>query len=306
MTRSAIFLGDLADALRWLRPGSNSTVSSVTAALGLGGLEPIDALVEPASSRREPEPVAELSRFSSAPIPAPTSPPAPVGRPTSAVRLVERPQVSRIRPARTIARTHEYARFEAPAVDPLFDPRRARQLLIAAVNNTVEEGELDFERVLEAIANAELLESVPRLPVATLRHGVSVLVDDGPAMTIYRDDLRRVLSGLRGIFSSSLELHWFVDSPSSLRNALGRPCPLRFGQRGRPVFALTDLGRARARVRVDEWVEFSRCCRAHGRPLLVLTPWWSSECPAAVRRRVPILSWDHRTTVHNVRRVRRA
>jgi hypothetical protein len=202
---------------------------------------------------------------------------------------------------------------QAPLPLPLFGPPRGRSILSAALATTVEEGDVDIDRVTRTIAERRTLRALPRRPVPTLRRGVQLLLDVGAGMDPYRADQQTLRNGLDDILSDDrFEVLSFAGCPSRGAGTGARedwktwnPPPA-----GTPILAVTDLGIGGSPFNEDragpaEWLRFAQYVRAEGRVLMALVPYEARRWPAGLARAMTLLHWSERTTVGEIRRTLR-
>ena len=194
-----------------------------------------------------------------------------------------------------------------PAV-PLFSARTERAILSAALATSVEEGDLDMDRIVERVAERRPLEDVPRLRSVTLRRGAQVLVDLGAGMDPYRPDVERLVAQLDTILADDrLTVAGFVGTPlRGIATAAGDRVAWSPPPAGRPVVLVTDLGIGGPMVSEDrahpaEWLPFAFEVRRAGHPLIAFVPYEVRRWPPPLARAITILHWSERTTVGAIR-----
>jgi hypothetical protein len=213
--------------------------------------------------------------------------------------------------------THEDIQAEPAAaaaipVPPLLAPRIDRAIVAAALATYVEEGDVDVDLLIERVASGEAIETVPRQVVQTLRRGAQVLIDAGPGMDPYRQDVSRLIDRFKAIARSDLVMvEPFLGCPSrgddgsdEAQSRWSPPPP------GTPVVVVTDLGiggpiRGRDRATPLEWLAFARSVRAAGHPLIGFVPYEPRRWPPRLARTMTLLHWSERTRIGTVKRAMR-
>jgi len=200
---------------------------------------------------------------------------------------------------------------EAPA--PLFGRLWRRGILGAALSTSVQEGDLDLDRILDAMCRRRPLDRLPLLSVATLRRGAQVLLDRAPGMTPFFLDQETLVRALDDILSDDrLEVAYFADCPGRGTGAGTRDdwTAWRPPAAGVPVLIVSDFGiggPAAAEDRADpsEWLDFIRPAHASGHPLVGLVPCEARRWPPLIARAMTLIHWSERTTVGEVRHAMR-
>lgn len=185
---------------------------------------------------------------------------------------------------------HAVAATEALGRD--IDPRRLIDLAIRRLGGGPRAGD----------------RRIPYRSRPTTRAGLHVLLDRGPSMRPFRHDhawiarlARRVLppDHLR-ILDFRLAQGVSADGGRTWQRSLRLA-------RGTPVLLVSDLGHLRPPVAgrhhasSGEWLAFlGRLLRA-GHPVVCVTPYRPEAYPAAVRRTVPLVPLDRRTSVWSAR-----
>ena len=210
----------------------------------------------------------------------------------------------------------------APAAAPLFPDRRARGILTAALATERGEGEIDVPALVSSIARGGAAVTLPRRKVTTLSRGVQLLVDVGPALLPFREDVRGLERDvLRLVGAASLEIVRFEGTPlgrvwrdaNDNRDAVDDPggdYRERYLPRpGTRVLCVTDLGIG-APAEGRRWagtgcLAFTEALAAAGCPFVALVPYGRGRWPRGLARRIPILHWDRRTSAAVIARVLR-
>lgn len=326
-TRPQVFIGDLLTSLRALQVGSADTAALVLRMLSLDSWHDIVAPALPlpgatAAAPRHSPPVADL------PTPPDAAPPQPAAgqqaaadRPTAglpagtaaaALRVRALPAEARPAPPAWLAQATPLPRaVRAVSLPPapLFDPQQERALLGALAASLDEDGALHVDRLLEALVRGQL---PARLPLRTrwgTARGLQVLVDDGPGMGPFRQDVDSLWARLgRLLPADRLSRLAFAGSPlrgcraPRLRGSRPWPVPAP----GSAVLLVTDLGIAAAEpaggaASPGEWLDFCQRADAAGVQLRCLVPYAATRWPPALVGRLHPIAWDRRTTPMAVR-----
>lgn len=195
---------------------------------------------------------------------------------------------------------------------PLFAPPRGRAILSTTLATVVNEGDVDLDRVVEQLADGQMLRQLPRLPSLTLRRGVQLLVDRGPAIDPFRGDIEGLSQHLDDILSDDrLEIASFAGCPSRDVGTGSRRdwSPWKSRGQGTPVVVVTDLGIGGPRsdpdrATVGEWLRFARQVREARCELIALVPYEAARWPPELSRAMTVIHWSERTSVGSVRRAR--
>jgi len=195
---------------------------------------------------------------------------------------------------------------------PLFAPPRGRAILSTTLATVVNEGDVDLDRVVEQLADGQMLRQLPRLPSLTLRRGVQLLVDRGPGIDPFRGDIEGLSRHLDDILSDDrLEIASFAGCPSRGVGTGSRQewLPWKSKGQGTPVVVVSDLGIGGPnsdpdRGTVGEWLRFARQVREAGCELIALVPYEAARWPPRLSRAMSVIHWSERTSVGSVRRAR--
>jgi hypothetical protein len=196
-----------------------------------------------------------------------------------------------------------------PAVEPLFDPLRQRAVLSTLATTRPPGRDIAVDELVERFARREPITRVPTRPTPTTRLGVCVLVDHGPAMAPFRQDLRLLVAALRQVGGrDAVEAFAFRRSLGTV-TALSEPDGERpYTPTGGPrLLAATDLGIGMpgTAIRPADWLALAGTARAAGSPLVVLCPypparwpWWAAG--------LTVVHWDRPTSARDVQRALRS
>ena len=194
--------------------------------------------------------------------------------------------------------------------EPLLDPRQERALHGGLAASLLPEGDIDIDRLATVMAGGHWPRELPRRLQWSTRHGLQVLVDEGPGMAPFRQDVARTLARLSALLPDDRVTRLsFVGSPARGCRLRGRRGlrPWRAPEAGSSVLVLSDLAIAQAEPfsacgTDDEWLRFAAQARAAGVQLRTLVPYPASRWPAALAVPLHPVVWDRRTTVDKVRK----
>jgi hypothetical protein len=199
-----------------------------------------------------------------------------------------------------------------PRLEPLFQPRWTRGILVAATSISTDSGPIDVGAVVASIARGVPIRSVPRRPVVRMASSVQVLVDASDTMVPFsadqdwladriattagrdRTQILAIVGGEPFLAGQGALFEWrgYFDGQV--------PPP------GVAVILISDLGLGRAPMThaasPSAWAAFARQLRRRGCPIVAIVPYPPSRWPAVVRRAMPIVQWDRATTARAARR----
>lgn len=311
--------GDLIRAFARLRPTDAASKRAIANALGFDYDE---TLVEPPPPPPPPPPTETSSieetskRRQSAPSPSSSSPASSPFN-TDLTPSVLRPlpnvtQSPRSWETATPLAPPPTTKVEPPPVEPLLVPRWTRGILSAALARRAAEGEIDIEAVVRTISSGLAFRAVPRRLVPRVGSGVQVLVDAAEAMTPFAEDQLwlseriRVVAGRDRTEVLGIEHTTTFVAGAGMRLGWDDYFATHVPLPGIVTILLTDLGIGRAPVArwtsPSRWLDFANELRRRGVPLVAIVPYARSRWPDALRRAIPIVQWDARTTARTARR----
>ncbi|MER7403463.1 hypothetical protein ABT373_13480 [Streptomyces sp. NPDC000070] len=187
---------------------------------------------------------------------------------------------------------------------PLFVPGWTSAILRAMVSRRVPEGAVDIPALIDTLAHGRPVARLPRLPVPTMRYGVQVLVDRGPAMQPFRRDQNELLERIRAVVGPSLvEAGYFSGTPERGTGPGARWTRTAYvpPESGRPVLLLSDLGLGGPREDPQrgtrqEWEHFVGLVTRAGCGVVALSPYPPGRWPRWMTGLLPLVSWDRTTT----------
>ncbi len=256
----------------------------------------------PAAPAREPTPSLKRDELESEagptrqPIPSDLSPIASAGFPGFVTKPLARQGT--VTPDR-------------PPFDPLLLPGWSRAVLSSALSTVSHDGAIDTEAIIPKIATKSRIKQIPRLPRPTMRRGVQLVIDRGPALAPFARDQEWLIDHVRLVAGNDrTEVIEFFTSPTrdGPLDDEGEPKSYVPPAMGTVVLAMTDLGIGRPPGWMDwatdaEWLEFATRLRKAGCPFLALVPYPEHRWPPALTARLKILPFDRQTAVSTVRRV---
>jgi hypothetical protein len=297
---SEISLGDLAWALKKLKPTNETTRLAIAQTLGMSWLPPQKREVVSKRKRRRDTETAVVPR--SQPI---------FERPTAENRVLssrlehtrnEKPAPSIYVPPLEASAPESEA--QPLLLEPLFFPRWTRGILSSGLATNSANGTVDVDRVVKLLANGEAVEELPLLSSPTLTRGVQLLIDRSQAMMPFiRDQVRLHEEILAVVGPDRVETLRFVGCPTRGAGAGPEHTWAQYAPplTGAPVLLLTDLGIGRPgfgyeHAGVNEWVMFAHLVRKAKSPLIAFVPYDESRWPTLLRNHISIIQWDRNTT----------
>jgi hypothetical protein len=320
MTEALPDFGDLIRAFARLRPTDAASRRALANALGFDYPEEapppplIEPMIEPiVPPRADSDPATGTSQRREA-----AQPVSPSGSPfnTDLTPAVLRPLPNAATPpnwgtAPPLA-PPPATKAEPPRLEPLLVPRWTRGILSAALGRRAPEGEIDVEAVVRTISAAQPFRAVPRRLVPRFGRGVQVLVDAADAMTPFAEDQAwlteriRVVAGRDRTEVLGIEYTKMFVAGEGMRlewtDYFAKYVPLA----GTVAILISDLGIGRAPLArwtsPAQWLAFAGALRKRGVPLVAIVPYGRSRWPATLKRAIPIVPWDARTTARSARR----
>lgn len=298
--------GDLAEALKKLKPTNEATRLAIAQALGMGW-DPPKKSKAPGKEKRIEGPAVTGGRLTRN-VPFFEQMPLPSRALLSLLehRRSEEPAPSiYVEPLQTSPPESE---TQSPPHEPLFLPRWTRGILNAALATDSEIGDVDIDRAVRTLAKGHALVDLPLMSTPTLARGVQLLIDRSEAMVPFiRDQMILHEQITATVGRDRVTTLRFVGCPT--RGAGTGPeatwstydAPLNGG----PVLLLTDLGIGRPalsdeRAGAMEWFNFAQIVRKAKCPLIAFVPYGESRWPQKLRGHMSIIQWDRNTTANSV------
>ncbi|GAA0597912.1 hypothetical protein [Streptomyces crystallinus] len=186
----------------------------------------------------------------------------------------------------------------------------ARGIMFAVVATPVASREVDQRALLRGVAGRQALRAVPRRRRFSTRRGAQLLLDHGPGMAPFREDgvwLRELVGSVAG--RDRVEVLRFRGAPGRgvVRQDPLTLDPYRPPPPGTPVILFSDLGRMRPPfagpgvASAQEWRDFVQAVTHSGCPVVCLTPYESTDYPAALRKKVAFVPLDRRVSLRHAR-----
>jgi hypothetical protein len=318
--RGQIQLGDLARALGLLNWRDDGEARAIAACLGFG-LEAV-APVRPAKriydrqteAAPEPAPGPAAAKPQGLRLPPAPEVPLPLPRHTLAAKLIP---IDSLQPSEAVERgwlgetpgVEEPGRFEADETlavvrAPLFPDAAGRHILSAALATLREGRDIDIARLLDSVCRLDPLRMLPRLAEATRDRGCDLLLDYGPSMVPYWDDLTALARQVADVVGrESVTVFSFNEGPSNAAQwtPAGEREPWQVGER--PVLVATDFGVSLRSADVDidpSWQQLAADCRQAGVPLMILNPWSPAHWPQRLGAYAELIHWSPTTTAAQV------
>jgi hypothetical protein len=206
-----------------------------------------------------------------------------------------------------------------PPATPLTAATQQRALAMALAGTAVG-GRINVLALVDDFAQRRARRAPPRLPRPSLRRGVQLIVDRGPALEPFRGDLERLRNALLSVVSQSgMDEIGFESDPGTVvrrRRHGGRvvrgpwPAGDLLPAPGTPVVVVTDLGIAVPKVgplasAMHNWLEQYEAFRRARVRALFLVPYPPARWPPVVARRLPVVYWADRLRPGEVARIAR-
>lgn len=192
-------------------------------------------------------------------------------------------------------------------ITPLLAPNMTRAVLSRIAAVFAPAGEVDTETLVRVLAQGRPLLMLPRRAIPVLAPSLLVLVDRGPSMAPFREDVVCLAEDLVSTLGSErVEFRDVIhlDVTGRLMDLTGKVGPALPKLAG-PVLALTDLGlgqpQALVRMMSKDWSRLSRRLAAAGSALTVLCPYNIWRVPPAFRQRLRLVVWDRGTGARAVK-----
>lgn len=318
--RGEIQLGDLARALGLLNWRDDDEARAIAACLGFG----LEAAAPARAAKRiydhqaesAPEPAAGPTAAKPQGLRLPPAPEAPLPLPRHSLAATLTP-IDSLQPAETVEQgwlretptLEEPARSEADetlavARASLFPDAAGRHILSAALATLREGGDIDIARLLDSVCRLEPLRMLPRLAEATHDRGCDLLLDYGPSMVPYWDDLTALARQVADVVGQqSVAVFSFTEGPfdAAQWTPAGEREAWQIGER--PVLVATDFGASLRPTDGDidsSWQQLATDCRQAGVPLLVLNPWSPAHWPQRLGAHAELIHWSPTTTAAQV------
>lgn len=322
--RGEIGLGDVASALRSLRPADADDVASIAGVLGFG-LRAADLNAQPAPTpaiydhqrpltpqRPQQTPSQErLPGWAMPPLlPAPEPLPDDV-LPSQIFRESPLAGGGEERPA-WLGEAYRLLpqKRATPPRHALLPARTARGVLVAALATWRTGSEIDVAELTRLLAEQRMPQRLPSLPVATLERGCQLLLDFSDSMVPWWEDLRELAQQAIAVLGDDLvSAYEFAGTPAEAqrwdverdRLVAWRP------EAERPILVATDFGiRGTPSLRHGgaEWRAFVARCVSVGAPLLFFVPWSRGYWPSHLGLHPQIVHWHPATSAAMLRRQR--
>lgn len=197
-----------------------------------------------------------------------------------------------------------------PVLESLLNKNSSRSVILTILATISQEGDVDFNRIIDTLCKNSIVKDLPRLNLATLRRGVQLLVDVGESMGPYKRDQIYLQSEIRRIIGKeNTSVFRFVGTPLK---GVKTGFQLEFSnytapRPGTPILLLTDLGIgqppfSKDPANVGEWIEFINTIKRNKCPLIALVPYRNNRWPIQLKPLLHIIYWDRSTRLLEVRR----
>jgi hypothetical protein len=191
-------------------------------------------------------------------------------------------------------------------IPTLFDPRRQRALVLALASRLLPGAEIDLPKVVAGLARLSLSERPPRHLRRSLRAGAVAVLDIGPSMQPFLQDIDAFATEFRAVIGeSAADIRYVRDPPpAGSFGADGLPSIWRPIPPGAPVVIVSDFGARRAgrgapSPRPQAW---SRFIAGLDRKAVGVAPCSPSRIALEIRERIEIVEWSREAGLHQARR----
>jgi hypothetical protein len=191
--------------------------------------------------------------------------------------------------------------------EPLFNPLEQRALLSATLATRAYEGEIDTPPIVQQRSQMRPIERLRRLPIATLRRGVQLLLDDSDGFAPYAADREEIARAIENIVGLSLvKTVRFVGSPErGVFPPRSEAVPWQLPARGTVLACISDFGIGAAGITADradsaEWVRVVRRAEAAGCPFVGFIPFGPRHWNPVFARTARLVHWDRGTSIRAV------
>jgi len=200
-------------------------------------------------------------------------------------------------------------RPEMPQQYQLFRPLQERSILSVALATYTEDGPLDSDRLIEAIARGEVLQKIFRIAWPTLRRGIQLLIDRSDAMMPFAEDQEQLLHAIQLVAGiDKTAVMGFAGSPKR-GTGEGPITDWKTYQSPPPgtlVVLISDLGIGRGRslgerADVSEWHAFALDVRRAGCRLVAFVPYAQHRWSTELQPLLTMIPWDRSTTANTIR-----
>jgi hypothetical protein len=192
-------------------------------------------------------------------------------------------------------------------IESLFPPDGERMMLTSILLRCARKREIDISRLLQRIANLEVLSKLPLRRRFSARGGVQVLLDKSKRMDPFAQDQNQLVNALYRLLPyERLQVLRCQSWPPDHAGQLLRRRNYRYPPHGTLVLLVSDLGQGGALFaphvpEPERWVGFARRLATRGCAFLVLAPVSPDRIDGRLSRYLEIIPWDRRFSVAVVR-----
>lgn len=197
-------------------------------------------------------------------------------------------------------------------VEPLLPPDGQRTLLISMLSSVSRGHEIDVPRLVQRVANLEVLSKLPLRSRRSMTGDVQVILDTSKRMEPFAQDQSQLVATLTRLLPDErLRVVRCQGVPPDEPGRKRRPSrSYSYPSQGALVLLLSDLGQgggpfAPPMMEPERWIGFSRRLAAHGCAFLVLAPAAADLIDPRLARSLDIIPWDRRSSAAAVQARRR-
>jgi hypothetical protein len=223
------------------------------------------------------------------------------------MRPARSPTPDWFRSVRPLEPDNESIEASAQPIESLFPPDGERMMLTSILSRPARRRDIDFSRLLQRMANLEVLSELPLRRRFSARGGVQVLLDKSKRMDPFAQDQRQLVDALcRLLPHERLQVLRCQSWPPDYAGQLMRRRNYRYPSRGTLVLLVSDLGQGGGLFaphvsEPERWVDFARRLTARGCAFLVLAPVSPDRIDSRLWRDLEVIPWDRRVSVAVVR-----
>jgi hypothetical protein len=206
----------------------------------------------------------------------------------------------RVRP---LAADNETIDVSPQPVEPLFPADVERSLLNSMLLRPARRRDIDVPRLLQLMANLEVLSKLPLRRRFSARGNVQVLLDQSRRMDPFAQDQRHIVKSLSRLLPDErLQVLRCQSWPPDDAKRSPRRGNYRYPPRGTLVLLISDLGQGGGLFsphvpEPERWVDFARRLAAQGCAFLALSPVSSDRIDNRLSQHLEIIPWDRRFSI---------
>jgi hypothetical protein len=186
---------------------------------------------------------------------------------------------------------HHLVRPAAPTI-PLLTPTREREIVDSLGRGSARIGPPDVDALVERVARALPIASMPRSPVSALERHMQVLVDRRPPMAPFQSDVQELIGCLHRLLGVRLEVLGFAESPARVGPRFVAHEHLAPPPRS-TVLVLSSLD---SFSETEPWLRLCHRMNHAEVSICALSPYRTARISPAVRRALSVFYWSQSLT----------